>query len=138
MFSIIQSRSLYAVGSPVLKSLIYNLVMALPFSPSITKNGFVFTSGQIHLTSEGKLLEGTIEEQTSQVMENLKSVLEKAGVGLEDVVKTTDYITNMKNYGKVSDTYASFFSDNYPAREIVCVKALPLGASIEISMIASK
>lgn len=112
--------------------------MALPFSPSITKNGFVFTSGQIHLTSEGKLLEGTIEEQTSQVMENLKSVLEKAGVGLEDVVKTTVYITNMKNYGKVSDTYASFFSDNYPAREIVCVKALPLGASIEISMIASK
>jgi 2-iminobutanoate/2-iminopropanoate deaminase len=112
--------------------------MALPFSPSITKNDFVFTSGQVHLTSGGKLLEGTIQEQTIQVMKNLKSVLNEAGVSLGNVVKSTVYITDMENYGKVSDTYASFFSDNYPAREIVCVKALPLGASIEISMIASK
>jgi len=61
--------------------------MALPFSSSVTKNGFVFTSGQVYLTDKGKLLEGTIEEQTHQVMKNLKIVLEKAGVSFNDVVK---------------------------------------------------
>lgn len=112
--------------------------MALPFSPYLEKNGFIFTSGQIHLNSEGKLLEGTIDEKTTQAMKNLEAVLEKAGVGLKNVVKTTIYITDINDYGKVSETYASFFSESFPAREIVCVRALPLGASVEISMIASK
>lgn len=112
--------------------------MTLPFSPYLEKNGFIFTSGQVHLNSEGKLLEGTIEEKTTQVMKNLEAVLEKAGVGFRDVVKATVYITDIDDYGKVSETYASFFSESFPAREIVCVRALPLGASVEISMIASK
>lgn len=112
--------------------------MALPFSPYLEKNRFIFTSGQVHLNSEGKLLEGTIEEKTTQAMKNLEAVLEKAGVGFGDVVKATVYITDIDDYGKVSETYASFFSESFPAREIVCVRALPLGASVEISMIASK
>lgn len=109
----------------------------LPFSPSITKGNFVFTSGQVYLTKEGKLLEGTIEEQTKQVMENLKEVLEKAEVSFKDVVKTTIYMTDMSLYGKINEVYGSYFSEPYPARETVCVKELPLGAKLEISMVAS-
>lgn len=112
--------------------------MSLPFSPSMAKNGFVFTSGQVCLTAEGKLLEGTIEEQTHQVMKNLSIVLEKAGVSFKDVVKTTIYVTDMENYAKINEVYASYFSEPFPARELVCVKELPLGANIEISMIAVK
>ena len=111
--------------------------MGLPLSPSVNKNGFVFTSGQVYL-KDGKLLEGTIEEQTYQVMKNLKDILEKEGVGFEDVVKTTIYIIDMANYEKINEVYGSYFSEPYPARETVCVKELPLRARLEISMIATK
>lgn len=110
----------------------------LPFSPSITKNNFVFTSGQIHLTGDGKLLEGTIEDQAHQVMKNLQAVLEKAGTDFAHVVKTTIYLTDMSFYEAVNEVYAGYMSQPYPARETICVKALPLGARIEISMIAIK
>ena len=112
--------------------------MALPFSPAVTKNDFVFTSGQVYLTDEGKLLEGTIEEQTHQVMKNLQNVLEKAGVSFNDVVKTTIYVTDMSLYGEISEVYATYFKQPYPAREMIGVKELPLGAKLEISMIAAK
>ena len=110
----------------------------LPFSPFVSKSNFVFTSGQVYLTSEGKLLEGTITEQTHQVMKNLQGVLEKAGVTFADVVKTTIYLIDMSNYADVNEVYASYFSEPYPARETACVKELPLGARIEISIIAVK
>ena len=110
----------------------------LPVSPFVTKGTYVFTSGQVYLTPEGKLLEGTIKEQTHQVMKNLQGVLEKAGVSFTDVVKTTIYLTDMGSYADVNEVYASYFSEPYPARETVCVKELPLGARLEISMIASK
>lgn len=97
----------------------------------------VFTSGQVYLTPEGKLLEGTIEEQTKQVMENLKAVLEEADASFKDVVKSTIYVTDMSDYGKINEAYGNYFSEPYPARETVCVKGLPLGAKIEISMVAS-
>lgn len=109
-----------------------------PFSQAIVSGNMVFTSGQVYLTPEGKLLEGTIEEQTHQVMKNLKAILEAAGVGFDDVVKTTIYVTDMANYGKINEVYGSYFSKLYPARETVCVKELPLGARIEISMVAIK
>jgi len=108
-----------------------------PFSPSITKGNFVFTSGQIYL-KDGKLIEGTTEEKTNQVMSNLKNVLEKAGVSLADVIKTTIYTTDMSTYGKINEVYGSYFSEPFPARETICVKELPLGATLEISMIAFK
>ena len=112
--------------------------MGLPLSPFIEKQGFVFTSGQIYLTPEGELLEGTIKEQTKQVMENLKFVLEKASVTFKDVVKTTIYVTDMSVYGKINEVYGTYFSEPYPARETICVKELPLGAKLEISMIAAR
>lgn len=111
--------------------------MALPFSPFISKNDFIFTSGQVYLTSEGKLLEGTIQEQTKQIMSNLEKVLTSAGASFKDVVKTTIYITEMSLYGNVSATYGTYFTENPPAREMVCVKELPLGARVKISMIAA-
>lgn len=112
--------------------------MVLPFSPAVSKNGFVFTSGQVYLTDDGKLLEGTIGEQTHQVMKNLQSILEKAGTSLDNIVKTTIYTTDMSLYGKINEVYASYFKEPFPAREMVCVKELPLGAKLEISMIAAQ
>lgn len=111
---------------------------ASPHSQAIVANGFVFTQGSIYLTTEGKLLEGTTEEQIHQIMKNLSAILEAAGVTFADVVKTTIYLTDMSLYGEVNKVYGSYFSDPYPAREAVCVKELPLGAKVEISMVAVK
>ena len=109
-----------------------------PYSQAIIDGNFIFTSGQIHLTSDGKLVQGSIEDQVHQIMKNLQAVLEAAGVSFADVVKTTIYVTDMSTYGKVNEIYGGYFSDPYPARETVCVKELPLGAKIEISMVAVK
>lgn len=108
-----------------------------PHSQAIMANNLVFTQGSIYLTPDGKLLEGTIEEQVHQVMKNLQAILEEAGVSFGNVVKTTIYVTDMSLYKTVNDVYGNYFSDPYPARETVCVKELPLGAKVEISMIAA-
>ncbi len=109
-----------------------------PHSQAIIAGNFVFTQGSIYLTPEGKLLEGSIEEQIHQIMKNLQVILEEAGVSFTDVVKTTIYTTDMSIYPKINEVYGSYMSDPYPARETVCVKELPLGAKVEISMIAFK
>lgn len=109
-----------------------------PHSQAIVAGNFIFTQGSIYLTKEGILLEGTLEEQIHQIMTNLKAILSAAGATFEDVVKTTIFVTDMSDYGKVNEIYASYFTDPYPARETVCVKELPLGAKVEISMIAYK
>lgn len=109
-----------------------------PYSQAIVAGNLIYTSGQIHLTPEGKLLEGTIEEQTHQVIKNLQAVLAAAGVSFKEVVKTTIYVTDLANYGKVNEVYGSYFSEPFPARETVQVAALPLGAKVEISLVAVK
>ena len=109
-----------------------------PYSQAIVTDNFIFTSGNIHLTPEGKLLEGSIEEKTHQVMKNLKAVLEAAGVTYANVVKTTIFVIDMEDYAKINEVYGSYMSDPFPARETVSVRALPLGATLEISMIAVK
>ncbi len=109
-----------------------------PHSQAIIAGNFVFTQGSICLTPEGKLLEGTISEQVHQIMKNLQAILEAAGVSFRSVVKATIYLTDMSLYGTVNEIYRSYFSDPFPAREAVCVKELPLGAKVEISMIAIK
>jgi len=110
----------------------------IPYSQAIAANGFIFTAGIICQTPEGKLLEGTIEEQVHQIMKNLQAILEAGGVGFAEVVKTTIYVTDMALYKQVNEIYGSYLSEPYPARETVCVKELPLGARVEISMIAIK
>jgi len=110
----------------------------LPFSPAVKRGNLIFTSGQIHLTPEGKLLQSTISEQTHQIMKNLEKVLQAQGACFRDVVKTTIYMTDMTFYKEINEAYATYFEKNFPARVAVCVKELPLGARIEISMIAYK
>lgn len=112
--------------------------MALPFSESVVKNGFVFISGQVPLTPENELLKGSIEDQTHQVMKNLQAVLEKEGLNFSDVVKATIFVIDMTNYSKVNDVYASYFNESFPAREFICVKELPIKAEVEISMIVAQ
>ncbi len=109
-----------------------------PFSQAVKDGNFIYTSGQICLTPEGKLLEGTLEEQIHQIMKNLQAILQEAGATFAEVVKTTIYVTDMSIYGKVNEIYGTYMIDPYPAREVVCVKELPLGAKIEISMVAVK
>ncbi|MDE1762574.1 MAG: Rid family detoxifying hydrolase [Candidatus Micrarchaeota archaeon] len=109
-----------------------------PFSQAVAEGQLIFTSGQVYLTPEGKLLEGSIQEQTRQVMENLKAILEAAGVTFSNVTKSTIYVTDMSLYKEINEAYGSYFSDPFPARETVCVKELPLGAKVEISMVAVK
>jgi len=113
-------------------------VGASPHSQAIIADNFIFTQGSICLTPEGKLLEGTTEEQVHQIMKNLQAILEEAGFSFKHVVKATIYLTDMSFYGEVNRVYGSYFSDPYPARETVCVKELPLAAKVEISMIAFK
>ena len=112
--------------------------MALPFSIVRVEAGFVFVSGQVALTDEGKLLEGSMVEQTHQIMKNIQKALESAETSLSDIIKATIYATDMSKYSEVSDAYISHLTEPYPAREFVCVKELPLGAQVEVSVIAKK
>ncbi len=109
-----------------------------PYSQAVMDGRMIFASGQIHVGKDGKLLEGTIEEQTKQVMANVEAVLKAAGSGLKDVVKATIYVTDMSMYGRINAVYSTYFSHPFPARELVCVKELPLGAKVEISVVAMK
>lgn len=109
-----------------------------PYSQAIAADALIFISGQIHLKPNGELVEGTIEEQTHQIMKNLKAVLEASKASFEDVVKTTLYVTDMSIFKRVNEVYKSYMFEPYPARETVGVNELPLGAKLEISMIAKK
>jgi 2-iminobutanoate/2-iminopropanoate deaminase len=107
-----------------------------PYSQAIKTKGMVYTSGQIPLTPEGEMVEGDIFDQTRQVLTNLQAVLEESGSGLDKIVKTTIYLTDMDNFFAVNTVYGEFFSGSYPARSTVAVKALPKDAQIEIDAIA--
>lgn len=105
-------------------------------SQALISNGFVFTAGLIHVTPDGKLVEGSVEDKLNQVMKNLSEVLKAANVDFNNVVKVTIYVTDISILPKLNESYITYFSEPFPVREAVCVKELPLGASIEISMVA--
>ncbi len=108
-----------------------------PYSQAIKIGGLVYTSGQIAIDPKtNQFLDKGIEEQTRQVLDNLKAVLVASGSSLDDVVKTTIYLTNIDDFSKVNEIYATYFSLNKPARSTVCVAKLPKGAKIEIDAIA--
>ena len=108
-----------------------------PYSQAVKVGHFIFSAGQIPLVPEtGKLIEGGIEAQTQQVMENLAKVLEAAGTTLENVVKSTIFVTNLGDFAAINEVYGSFFSNNPPARSTVQVAGLPLGANVEIEVVA--
>ena len=108
-----------------------------PYSQAIKINKMVFLSGQIAIDPKTQqFIDGDIETQTKRVLDNLKSVIEASGCSLENVVKTTIYITDMNDFSKVNEIYASYFSSGKPARSTVCVAALPKNAKVEIDAIA--
>ena len=109
-----------------------------PYSQAIVVNDMVFTSGQIALKPDGTFLEGDVEAQATQVLENLKAVLKEAGSGLKKVVKTTIFLANMDDFAKVNEVYGAFFKEHKPARSTVGVKTLPKNALVEIEAIAVK
>ena len=109
-----------------------------PYSQAVKSNGFVFVSGVIGLDPvSGQLVSSSIEAETQQVMNNLMCVLDAAGVSAENVVKTTIYLKNIKDFPKVNEIYGGCFK-SYPARATVEVSDLPAGASVEIEAIASE
>ncbi|MCA9332247.1 Rid family detoxifying hydrolase [Candidatus Saccharibacteria bacterium] len=107
-------------------------------SQAIESNGFVFVSGQIHNKPDGTLVEGSVKDKLDQIMLNTKNVLVAAGSSLDSVVKVVIYVTDMSQMSELNEVYPSYFSEPYPVREAVCVKELPLSATIEISVIATK
>jgi 2-iminobutanoate/2-iminopropanoate deaminase len=106
-------------------------------SQAIIANGFIFTSGFIHIDHEGRIIDGSVEQMFIQVMNNIEEVLQAANSNLGKVVKVNLYVTNISYLSEINVLYANYFTDPLPARESVCVKELPLGAQIEMSVIAS-
>ena len=110
-----------------------------PYSAGVAYGDLVFLAGQIALDHEGEgLIEGGITEQTHQVMQNLQAVLEEAGLGFGNVVRTGVFLADVNDFAAMNEVYASYFPDGAipPARTTVAVAAIPLGALLEIDMIA--
>lgn len=109
-----------------------------PYNQSVKANGFLFVSGQIPIDPEtSELKMGNTVIETTQVMENIKAILEEAGLGFENVVKSTIFLNDMGLFAEVNKVYGSYFSEeNAPARETVAVQTLPKNVNVEISVIA--
>lgn len=108
-----------------------------PYSQAVQAGNFLFVSGQVAINPEnGELNIGNIEEETHQVMRNLKAVLLEAGLTFDNVVKSTIFLSDMGTFAQVNDIYGQYFSANFPARETVQVSVLPKNVNVEISVIA--
>ncbi|HEX2967167.1 MAG TPA: RidA family protein [Syntrophorhabdaceae bacterium] len=112
-----------------------------PYSQAVRAPGkeILFCSGQIAINPEtGQMVAGPAEAQAQQVMKNLQAVIEAAGFNMNDVVKTTIFLTDMESFASVNRIYESYFTGTFPARSTVEVSALPKGASVEIEAIACR
>jgi 2-iminobutanoate/2-iminopropanoate deaminase len=107
-------------------------------SPGIASNGLIFVSGQVHCNADLELVGDTTEEKIAQIMQNISVILEAGSATLDDIVKVVIYVTDMSLMPELNKVYPTHFKDPLPVREAVCVQALPLGASIEISVIGTK
>ena len=108
-----------------------------PYNQAILTNGTLYISGQICIDpSSGSLKNKDIQEETHQSMQNLKAILTEAGMSFDNVVKTTIFITDMKQFSEINEIYGKYFSGDFPARETVQVSALPKFVNVEISMVA--
>ena len=110
-----------------------------PYSQAILTNNTLFISGQVALDpNNGNMINSSIEEETMQVMNNLKAILNEVGFDFSNVIKSTIYLSDMNNFSKVNEVYGSFFNKDYvPSRVTVEVSRLPKDANVEIDMIAS-
>lgn len=107
-------------------------------SQGIVANGTIYVSGQIHSRPDGSVLEGSVKEKLDQIMLNISEILKSAGADFNDIVKVVIYVTDMAQMPELNEVYPTYFTEPYPVREAVCVQALPLGATIEISVVATK
>lgn len=109
-----------------------------PYNQAVIAGDYMFISGQIALNPKnGELITDEIKKETTQVMENLKAILNEASLTFENVVKTTIFLSSMNNFSSVNEIYGSYLNDSTaPARETVEVSKLPVGVNVEISMIA--
>jgi len=108
-----------------------------PYSQAVEVNGILYVSGQVPLDpATGKIAEGGITEQTVQVMENIRSILEEAGYSFPQVVKSTCLLADMAHFRAMNEVYARYYPDSQPARAAFAVRELPLGALVEIETIA--
>lgn len=110
-----------------------------PYSQAVEANGTLYISGQVGIDpATGKMIEGGITEQTTQVLKNIRAILTAAGYTLADVVKSTVLLSDMSDFKAMNEVYAQFYSSDQPARAAFAVKSLPLGALVEIETVAVK
>lgn len=107
-------------------------------SQGIVSNGKVYVAGQIHSKPDGTIVEGSVKEKVNQIMQNISAILTAADATLDDIVKVVIYVTDMTQMAELNEVYPAYFTEPYPVREAVGVQALPLGATIEISVVAAK
>ena len=108
----------------------------VPYSQAYIYNGVIYTSGQIALTPQGEFIDGDITAQSTQVLNNLKAILESAGSSLQKVIKTSVFLSDMEHFNALNAVYAEFFGSHKPARSTIAVKTLPKNALVEIECIA--
>jgi 2-iminobutanoate/2-iminopropanoate deaminase len=108
-----------------------------PYSQAIRCGNLIYTAGQLGMNPQtGKLVEGGIQAQTAQALTNLRAILEAAGTGMANVVKTTVFLQDIDDFARMNEVYAQFFPTTPPARSAVQVAALPLGGEVEIEAVA--
>jgi 2-iminobutanoate/2-iminopropanoate deaminase len=107
-----------------------------PYAQAVVVDGWLFSSGQVHLDPGGTLVDADIGTQTRQALENLKAVLAEAGAGFGDVVKATVFLRDMADFKAMNAVYAEYFTGDLPARSCVAVAGLPVDARVEIEVIA--
>ena len=107
-----------------------------PYSQGIISGNLIFVSGQIPYDTNGELISNEIQEQTRQCLKNISYILQEAGSGLDKVIKSTIYLTNMDDLPKVNEVYVEFFAEPYPSRSCVEVNRLPRDVKIMIEVIA--
>lgn len=134
--------SLQTVESKPKKEVVFTMTAPQPIGPysqAVKFGDLLFVSGQIAINPKtNEMNNPNIEEEARQVMENIKSILNAAGMEMKNILKTTIYLVDLNNFKKVNEIYGSYFEKDYPARETVQVAKLPKGANIEISVIAGK
>ena len=109
-----------------------------PYSQAIEVNGMVFTSGVIPVDPQTGVIPATIEEQANQAFSNLKNLIEASGATIDKVIKTTVFIKEMNDFGKINEIYATYFKEPFPARSCVEVARLPKDLLIEVEVTAIK
>jgi 2-iminobutanoate/2-iminopropanoate deaminase len=109
-----------------------------PYNQAVKAGDLLFVSGQIAINpATNELIEGSIQEEAQQVMQNLQAILTEAHITFEHIVKTTIFLSDMSLFTEVNEVYGSYFNGDFPARETVAVKGLPKGVNVEISVVAT-